>query len=30
MLAVLQVEDRNILKIRAAKLPEPTEDEEDQ
>lgn len=30
MLAVLQVEDRNILKIRATKLPEPTEDEEDQ
>ncbi|MBD5129059.1 MAG: HlyC/CorC family transporter [Ruminococcaceae bacterium] len=28
MLAVVQVEDRNILKIRATKLPEPTEDEE--
>lgn len=27
MLAVVQVEDRNILKIRATKLPEPTEDE---
>lgn len=28
MLAVTHVEDRNILKIRATKLPEPTEDEE--
>lgn len=27
-LTVIQVEDRTILKIRAAKLPEPTEDEE--